>query len=69
MSNGIRISTVEYPDGDKKFVLTVFLDNKDSSWVEFDKEQLVNLISICQERLAEYDKVTPLHAVDEVKHE
>jgi len=56
MSNGIRISTVRYPDGDKKFVLTIFLDGKDSDWVEFDKEQLEGLIAMFEERLADYDK-------------
>ena len=56
MSNGIRISTVRYPDGDKKFVLTIFLDGKDSDWVEFDKEQLEGLIEMFQQRLADYDK-------------
>ena len=55
MSNGIRISTVRYPDGDKKFVLTIFLDDKDSNWVEFDKEQLEGLIAMFQKRLAEHD--------------
>ena len=58
MSNGIRISTLVYPDGDKKFLLTIFLKDKDQSWVEFDKEQLVGLIALCEERLAEYD--TPI---------
>ena len=57
MSNGIRISTVRYPDGDKKFVLTIFLDGKDSDWVEFDKEQLEGLIAMFEERLAEHDAV------------
>ena len=57
MSNGIRISTVRYPDGDKKFVLTIFLDDKDSDWVEFDKEQLEGLIAMFKERLAEHDAV------------
>jgi hypothetical protein len=56
MSNGIRINTMRYPDDEKKFVLTIFLDDKDQTWVEFDKEQLVDLIALCQERLAEYDK-------------
>lgn len=56
MSNGIRISTVRYPDGDKKFVLTIFLDDKDSDWVEFDKDQLDNLIAMCQERMTEFKK-------------
>ena len=57
MSNGIRISTVRYPDGDKKFVLTIFLDDKDSDWVEFDKEQLEGLIAMFQKRLADHDVV------------
>jgi len=56
MSNGIRINTIRYPDGDKKFVLTIFLDDKDSDWVEFDKEQLEGLIEMFQQRLADYDK-------------
>jgi len=57
MSNGIKIDTIRYPDGDKKFMLTIFLDDKDSNWVEFDKEQLEGLIAMFQERLADYDKV------------
>jgi hypothetical protein len=57
MSNGIRINTIRYPDGDKKFVLTIFLDDKDSDWVEFDKEQLEGLVVMFQERLAEHDVV------------
>jgi len=56
MSNGIKIDTIRYPDGDKKFMLTIFLDDKDSDWVEFDKEQLEGLIAMCQERLDKYDK-------------
>ena len=56
MSNGIKIDTIRYPDGDKKFVLTIFLDDKDSDWVEFDKEQLEGLIAMFEERLADYDK-------------
>jgi hypothetical protein len=57
MSNGIKIDTIRYPDGDKKFMLTIFLDDKDSDWVEFDKEQLEGLIAMFQERLAEHDVV------------
>lgn len=55
MSNGIRISTIAYPDGEKKFCLSIFLNDKDSSWIEFDREQLVGLIELCHERLADYE--------------
>jgi hypothetical protein len=57
MSNGIRVSTLKYPDGERKFLLTVFLDDKDSDWVEFDKEQLEGLIATLQERLVDHDKI------------
>ena len=55
MSNGIRVSTVECPEG-RKFVVGIFLDDEDSDWVEFNREQFVGLIELLQTRLAEYDK-------------
>ena len=55
MSNGLEISTLAYPDGAKKFLITMFIDDKDSAWVEFNKEQLEGLIAMCQKRLTEYN--------------
>lgn len=57
MSNGIRIRTVRYPDGERKFVITVFLDDEDSSWVEFDEEQFDGLIALCQEKRDGYGEI------------
>jgi hypothetical protein len=55
MSNGVKVSTVVYPDGERKFVVTMFINDKDDNWCEFDKEQLEGLIAMLQERLGEHE--------------
>ena len=57
MSNGVKVSTVVYPDGEKKIVLTMVINDKDSDWVEFDEAQFKSLIKMFQERLAECKEV------------
>jgi len=62
MSNGIKASTIVYPDGEKKFLVTVFLDGQDSDWVEFDRDQFGKLVAVFAERLAEYDESDEIEA-------
>lgn len=57
MSNGVKVSTVVYPDGERKIVLTMFINDKDSDWVEFDEAQFESLIKMFQERLVECKEV------------
>ena len=57
MSNGVKVSTVVYPDGEKKIVLTMVINDKDSDWVEFDEAQFKSLIKMFQKRLAECKEV------------
>lgn len=56
MSNGIRVDAIRYPDKEVKFVVTIFLDDKGSDWVEFDKKQFEGLITMFQTRLDESEE-------------
>lgn len=55
MSNGIRVDLMQYPEGDIKFVLTMFLDNEDKTWIEFDREQFAGLINLFNDQVTEYE--------------
>lgn len=47
MSNGIRATTMKR-DGEFKVVVQMYLDGKDSSWIEFNEEQLRGLLATLQ---------------------
>lgn len=45
MSNGIKAQVVEQ-DHNYHVVITMMLNDKDTTWVEFDDEQLTNVIKL-----------------------
>jgi hypothetical protein len=49
MSNGVRVDVLKYIEAEK-YLITMFIDNKDTAWVEFDKEQLRGLIKLLNEQ-------------------
>ena len=53
MSNGVKVSTIRYPNGEYKFVITMIIDDREDNWVEFDQKQIESLVAMFQERLAE----------------
>ena len=47
MSNGIHVEATT----NNKLILTVFLQDVDKTWVEFDKQQAKGLIKLLQEKI------------------
>lgn len=55
MSNGIHIDVViKEPSEEIKFVLTMFLNDTDKTWIEFDKAQIDALIHLLVEKRSKY---------------
>ena len=54
MSNGVRVDVLKYIEAEK-YLITMFIDNKDTAWVEFDKEQLRGLIKLLNDKSTKHE--------------
>ena len=46
MSNYIRAQVTENEYEEYRVLITMMLDGRDATWIEFDEEQLTNLIAL-----------------------
>ena len=50
----MRVDVLKYIEAEK-YLITMFIDNKDTAWVEFDKEQLRGLIKLLNEQSTKHE--------------